>query len=304
MNQLNQPSITEPLRTLTVTELFPPVGAPIYINYLRHNGDMFLHDHDFIEIGLIGSGHGLHRTVHGTQPVSVGDVVLVLPGQWHKWEKSVDLDIYNICFATNLLAHELAWVASDPLLAPLLPQRRRTSHGPDQAIAVGRLTPEVQAQVGAACNAMMQLASTGDHLRTRAEMIGHLCVSLGLIARHLPKRHVSTDQLDQGIHDLLQAMDERLDHTWGLEELSKRLGVTPAYLVRRFHRVVGLAPMAWLTRRRTEAAAVRLVTTDASIAEIAKQVGWNDANYFARRFRGVFGMNPSAYRQQTTLKVR
>ena len=112
------------LRTLTVTELFPPVGAPIYINYQRHSGDLFLHDHDFIEIGLVGSGHGLHRTVHGAQPVSIGDLVLVLPGQWHKWEKAVDLDIFNICFSHKLLAHELSWITNDPLLSPLLPRRR------------------------------------------------------------------------------------------------------------------------------------------------------------------------------------
>jgi AraC family transcriptional regulator, L-rhamnose operon transcriptional activator RhaR len=289
-------------RTLTVSELFPPVGAPIYLNHLRHHGDMFLHDHEFIEIGMIGSGRGLHRTVHGIEPVSAGDVVLVLPGQWHAWEKSVDLWIYNIDFSTSLLAHELSWVASDPLLAPLLPHRRKTALGPDQDIAVGRLDESVMALVAAQCERMMTLAESGDHLRTRAEMIGHLCVALGLIARHLPKRHVAIDRVDDGVRDLIQAMEERLDHTWGLDELARRLDVTPAYLVRRFHRVAGLAPMTWLTRRRTEAAAVLLVTTDAPVADIAKQVGWSDANYFARRFRSVFGINPSAYRQQVPRK--
>ncbi len=294
---------TTPHRTLTASELFPPVGAPIYVNHLRHVGDMFLHDHDFVEIGLIGSGRGLHRTVHGIEPVSVGDVVVVLPGQWHAWEKAIDLWIYNIGFSTSLLAHELSWIASDPLLAPLLPQRRKTALSPDQTIDVGKLADAVLAWVAAECETMMSLAESGDYLRTRAEMIGHLCVALGLIARHQPQRHVSINRVDDGVRDLIQAMEERLDHTWGLAELAQRLDVTPAYLVRRFHRVVGLAPMTWLTRRRTEAAAVLLVTTDAPVADIARKVGWSDANYFSRRFRGVFGVNPSKYRQQVPRKL-
>lgn len=290
-------------RTLSVSELFPAVGAPIFITCPPHNGSMFLHDHEFIEIAMIKSGRGLHRTVHGAEPVEAGDVVLVLPGQWHAWENARDLLVYNIDFATAMLSNELAWIASDPLLAPLLPQRRKTALGPDQEVAVGRLAPAVRTAVAAECDAMMELAECGDHLRIRAEMVGHLCVALGLIARHLPRRHVAMDAVDEGIRGLIQAMEERLDHTWGLEELAKRLGITPAYLVRRFHRVAGAAPMAWLTRRRTEAAAVLLVTTDAPVADIARQVGWSDANYFARRFRAVFGVNPSGYRQQMPRRI-
>ena len=102
-------------RTLSVSELFPAVGAPIFISCPVHHGSMFLHDHEFIEIAMIKSGRGMHRTVHGTVPVEAGDVVLVLPGQWHSWENASEMPIYNIDFSTAMLSNELAWIASDPL---------------------------------------------------------------------------------------------------------------------------------------------------------------------------------------------
>jgi AraC-like DNA-binding protein len=40
------------------------------------------------------------------------------------------------------------------------------------------------------------------------------------------------------------------------------------------------------------------LTSSKSIAEIGRIVGWPQQNYFARRFRSVFGMAPTAYRKQ------
>jgi AraC-like DNA-binding protein len=68
------------------------------------------------------------------------------------------------------------------------------------------------------------------------------------------------------------------------------------YFVRLFHSVVGLSPMAYLTRRRLELATSFLRREDLPVGEVGALSGWVDANYFTRRFRGHFGMSPSRYR--------
>jgi AraC-like DNA-binding protein len=40
-----------------------------------------------------------------------------------------------------------------------------------------------------------------------------------------------------------------------------------------------------------------LSTTDLSIAESARSVGWADSNYASRRFRAHYGMSPTEFRR-------
>jgi len=68
--------------------------------------------------------------------------------------------------------------------------------------------------------------------------------------------------------------------------------------------VHGNPPLAWLTMRRAERAAVLLLSTDAPVAEIGRRVGWDDPNYCARRFRAAFGVNPAAYRRRSPDVIR
>ena len=71
-----------------------------------------------------------------------------------------------------------------------------------------------------------------------------------------------------------------------------------SWLTRAWRRHLDSSPIAWLGRRRCERAAVQLLTSDRSIAGIARTVGYPDANYFTRRFRRVFGLAPRCYRAE------
>jgi AraC family L-rhamnose operon transcriptional activator RhaR len=58
--------------------------------------------------------------------------------------------------------------------------------------------------------------------------------------------------------------------------------------------------MAQLAALRSEAAAVRLLRSEESIAAVGAAVGWGDPNYFSRRFRAHFGVSPTAFRQRAS----
>jgi len=95
-----------------------------------------------------------------------------------------------------------------------------------------------------------------------------------------------------------------LAYDWSLHELGALAECSTAHLTRLFKRHYGVSAITWLAQRRGEIAAVLLLTTRRPIAAIGATVGWADGNYFARRFRSLFGTSPSAYRMQLPLPPR
>jgi hypothetical protein len=62
--------------------------------------------------------------------------------------------------------------------------------------------------------------------------------------------------------------------------------------------VVGESPKRYLMRTRLAHAATLLHQTDASLAEIALQIGYGSEFSFARAFKRTFGIAPGTYRGQ------
>lgn len=62
---------------------------------------------------------------------------------------------------------------------------------------------------------------------------------------------------------------------------------------------MGTTPSAYILERRLARAAERLVTApEASITEVAFELGFNDSAYFARAFRQRFGVSPREWRRK------
>ncbi len=83
---------------------------------------------------------------------------------------------------------------------------------------------------------------------------------------------------------------------WTLHELASAVHLSTSQLGRVFVESFGKSPIAYLTMLRAERMAYRLRTSDASIALIAREVGWSDPDFAARQFRRSIGVTPSHYR--------
>ncbi|MEV0619919.1 AraC family transcriptional regulator [Nonomuraea sp. NPDC050404] len=85
-------------------------------------------------------------------------------------------------------------------------------------------------------------------------------------------------------------------HPWTVDTLARRAGVSRATLTRRFARLVGTTPMAYLTGRRIDVAADLLATSDATIDAVARQVGYGSGFALSAAFKRARGMSPQRYR--------
>ncbi|MDF2978266.1 MAG: cupin [Actinomycetospora sp.] len=95
-----------------------------------------------------------------------------------------------------------------------------------------------------------------------------------------------------------QVVLDRPAAPWTVAALAARAGVSRATLAKRFTDLVGEPPLTYLTRWRMALAADRLVEDEAAtVAEIARTVGYADAFGFSAAFKRTRGVSPSRFRQ-------
>ncbi len=91
-------------------------------------------------------------------------------------------------------------------------------------------------------------------------------------------------------------MADHLSLSPQLAELASLAAVSVPHYAATFRRLTGFSPVNYHTRLRIQRASVLLETTEASIAEIAQSLGFDDAFYFSRLFRKIVGHCPRHYR--------
>jgi AraC-like DNA-binding protein len=115
---------------------------------------------------------------------------------------------------------------------------------------------------------------------------------------------LSSAQEHEGIHaratrlflSVQEFIHDKMHETILLGDLARVARLHPTYFSDRFQELVGVRPLEYLMRRRIERAQYLLLTSAASIKQIAVKVGIPDAAYFTRVFTRVCGNSPSAYR--------
>jgi len=70
-----------------------------------------------------------------------------------------------------------------------------------------------------------------------------------------------------------------------------------AHFSRAFKRTFGESPHSFVIRRRVELAAQYMLTTDASLSDIASQCGFADQAHLCNHFRQSVGETPAAWRR-------
>ncbi|MDF2440607.1 MAG: hypothetical protein JWN98_1591 [Abditibacteriota bacterium] len=276
------------------------------------------HDHDFVEIALILGGSGRHCSPLGEHALHTGDVIVLRPGTWHSYLDCQQLDVYNCSFAVDVLRGELAPFISHPAInylfwaGPLASRRR------------GLIELNIAAE--SQCECVRHLDALSYHFTSHAdnsgaltlERLGHLLMFLGQLARAVPGQDEQQEidvtapaqstlaqvipRVHPAVRKSMSLLEQDPAYAWSLGELASQMHLDPCHLVRIFKSGTGLSPMAYLARCRAERAATLLLRTDESIPHIARQVGWSDPNYFARRFKAHFGLSAGQYRAQFTAR--
>lgn len=108
-----------------------------------------------------------------------------------------------------------------------------------------------------------------------------------------------------GERDIVNAtihfMNENLERTLTLSELSSYSGYSQSYLSAVFKERTGHSPLAYFNLLKMRYACQLLDGTRMKLNSICHKVGISDPYYFSRLFTKVMGMSPSAYRHRPNI---
>ena len=93
-------------------------------------------------------------------------------------------------------------------------------------------------------------------------------------------------------------VDRNLHRTIHIRDLSAIARRSKAHFSRKFKLAVGESPHAYVVRRRLERACHLMMTSAASLSEIALSVGLSDQALLCRLFRLAFGQRPANWRRE------
>jgi AraC-like DNA-binding protein len=111
-----------------------------------------------------------------------------------------------------------------------------------------------------------------------------------------PRWYRASNELRLG--PALRAIHTKAEHPWTVTELARLSGMSRASFARVFQDGLGQAPMQYLTNWRMAIARDLLLTSDATLADIAERTGYSSAYAFATAFRRHHNTPPGQWRQR------
>ena len=91
-------------------------------------------------------------------------------------------------------------------------------------------------------------------------------------------------------------LEEHLFEPFHVAQLARHCHASESTVLRAFRRELGVAPLAYLRRRRLEQALQLLESGRHAVTEVATRVGYDNPSAFAAAFRDQFGFSPSSAR--------
>ena len=160
-----------------------------------------------------------------------------------------------------------------------------------------RLQPGLHEQLVSNFRALLSVVASG-YQNTALLHASSLCRSILTYAVMLAGRaQKSSGGLDiEAVHHLMQ---QRLDERLTVAQLASASGESSQWqFIRRYRAATGQTPMQAFLHRKIARACYLLEVSDASVAEMYRQFGFDDPYYFSRLFKKIIGISPSHYRQQ------
>jgi len=126
---------------------------------------------------------------------------------------------------------------------------------------------------------------------------------LDVFNNYLKKKPRSKKKTPSWVQELKEIIQDHIDTSLSLKEISKGLEINPSYLSRQFSKYFeDLSFGDYIRKQRIEKAKDLMETQKYSLTEIAYLTGFSDQSHFSRIFKKYTGKNPSSFKKNLQKK--
>jgi AraC-like DNA-binding protein/mannose-6-phosphate isomerase-like protein (cupin superfamily) len=260
------------------------------------NADTRLHDHDFTELVIVVTGHGVHFTDEDEYELDAGDVFVIPPFMKHGYRAPKAMNLLNFMFDFNriVLPHgDLAGLPGFHALFDVEPKFRK-SHRFRSRMRLNRENLDTIQKDAL----KLQEELEGGQPGCRSAALGLFMWILVGVSRAVSKG--GGDEPYRQVHSLSHVISH-LERNYAkrmlLEDLAGLAGMSSRNLSRYFKKATGSSPMDYLMGLRITHAKELLRQSDFPVSEIAARTGFSDGNFFARQFKSFTDRTPREFRK-------
>jgi AraC-like DNA-binding protein len=102
--------------------------------------------------------------------------------------------------------------------------------------------------------------------------------------------------INNRINDTVRYMQQQLSATLTVEDLAKKIDLSPSHFSSLFKQATGMSPLNYFIHLKLQKACLLLYTTDMKIKDVAEAIGYDDPFHFSRLFKKSMDVSPEQYR--------
>ncbi len=265
-----------------------------------YNEDIWLFDfhcidwhwHSEVEFVFIEKGTAEFLVGSGRYVLTEGTGIFINSQVIHRFEASESVIIPNIVFSPSLLSAEDSLIYRK-YIQPLL----------DSSVECLIFSPEVPWQKDVLKNLLsvfdVQETESISEIKTIELLlkIWETVYENANISESIPAAKATAHTQAQ-LQIMMQYIHKNYSEHITLDDIAQTVSVSKSSALNIFNKYLRISPVSYLINYRLKRAAKLLASTDNSIYSIASNTGFENAGYFCRSFKELFGVTPSEYRKK------
>ncbi|NMA21172.1 MAG: AraC family transcriptional regulator [Lentisphaerae bacterium] len=283
-----------------------PAEYPIAVFYSPNQGSYNFHEHDSMELVIVMKGSGKHILGSDAAQIREGNVLLVPPGVRHGYEqgKESELSLINIMYDGERLPIPVIDATNIPLFHFFFPLHPHEKQAFTAAPILHVSDPAVLEKVRLLADDLSRELQQ----ELPGNMFGAIVVFLNLILTllRLGDILVKTERVKVfPLGEVLKYINEHFTQEIPMQVLVKKSFLSQRRFQFKFKQTTGYTVTDYINRRRIELATILLKKHAGDIRQVGIMCGYNNENYFIRKFKAIMGCTPGAYlkKQKTAEKI-